>query len=278
MDDGSLPHYPAIPKPGEESVQDAGETEHGLFSLTGRVALITGATGALGRHFARVLHKAGAAVVLAARRPEAARAMEAELGERACAVALDVTEEASVASGLDAAAARFGPCDIVVNNAGIAVTRRLLDQTAADWDAVMGVNLRGAFLVGREAAKRLVAAGRPGSIVNVSSILGARVIQGVAPYEAAKAGLTHLTRAMAVELARHNIRVNTLAPGYVATEINAGYFASDAGKAMAARIPQRRLGQPADLTGPLLLLASEAGAHMTGSVLVVDGGHSVAPL
>jgi NAD(P)-dependent dehydrogenase (short-subunit alcohol dehydrogenase family) len=245
-----------------------------IFSLSGRVALVTGATGALGRHFARVLHEAGATVVLAARRRDAAEAVATELGERARAVAMDVADEASVAAGLDAA----GLCEIVVNNAGIAVTRRFLDQTAQDWDAVMGVNLRGAFLVGREAARRLAEAGRPGSIVNVSSILGARVIPGVASYEASKAGLTHLTRGMAVELARHGIRVNALAPGYIATEINAGYFAGEAGRAMVARIPQRRLGEPRDLTGPLLLLASEAGAHMTGSVLVVDGGHSVAPL
>lgn len=249
-----------------------------LFSLTGRVALVTGANGALGAHFACALHAAGAAVVLAARRPETVQAEADRLGGRAAAVAMDVTDADSIAAGFEAATRRLGLPDLVVNNAGIAVTKRLLDQTPEDWDAVAAVNLRGAFLVAREAARRLVAAERPGSIVNIGSILGDRVIPGVAAYAAAKAGLAHLTRAMAVELARHSVRVNALAPGYIATDINAAFFASDQGQAMVKRIPQRRLGTPEDLTGPLLLLASQAGAHMTGSVIVVDGGHSVAPL
>ncbi len=248
------------------------------FKLDGRVALITGASGVLGLHFARVLHAAGAKVVLAARRTAQITAAAEALGPRALAVTLDVTDPSSPGTALDAAQERFGPCDLIVNNAGIAVTRRVLEQTDADWDAVIGVNLRGAFVVAREAARRLVAADRGGSIINIASILGARVMPGVAPYAAAKAGLIHLTRAMALELARHRIRVNALAPGYIATEINAGFFATDAGRAVVARIPQRRLGRPEDLTGPLLLLASEAGAHMTGSVLTVDGGHSVSSL
>jgi NAD(P)-dependent dehydrogenase (short-subunit alcohol dehydrogenase family) len=140
------------------------------------------------------------------------------------------------------------------------------------------VNLRGCFLVATEAARCLVAAGRPGSIVNIASILGERIIPGVAGYTAAKAGLLQLTRQLAVELARHRIRVNALAPGYVETPINRDFFASEPGQAMVRRVPQRRLGQVTDLTGPLLLLASPAGAHMTGATLVVDGGHSVNPL
>lgn len=246
-----------------------------LFSLAGRVALVTGASGGLGRHFARVLHAAGASVALAARRPDAVAADAAALGPRAMAVALDVTDAGAVAAALDAVQARFGTCDLLVNNAGIAATKPFLDHTAEDWDRVMEVDLRGAFVTAQEVARRMVAAGAPGAIVNIASILGARVIPGVASYSAAKAGLLHLTRQMAVELARHRIRVNAIAPGYVATDINRDFFASEAGQAVIKRIPQRRLGTVEDLTGPLLLLASEAGAHMTGSVVTVDGGHSV---
>lgn len=249
----------------------------GLFSLAGRTALVTGASGGLGGHFARVLAAAGARVVLAARRPETVAAQATEIGGHA--VALDVADEASVLRGLDETARLAdGPADIVVNNAGIAATRPFLEHGTEDWDRVMAVNLRGAFITGREAARRLVEAKRPGSIINIASILGTRVTAQVAAYTAAKAGLVQLTRQMAVELARHRIRVNALAPGYVATSINAAYFATEAGQAMIRRVPQRRLGEPGDLTGPLLLLASDAGAHMTGSVVTVDGGHSIAGL
>jgi NAD(P)-dependent dehydrogenase (short-subunit alcohol dehydrogenase family) len=246
-----------------------------LFSLSGRTAFVTGASGALGAHFTRVLHAAGARVVLAARRVDALSALATELGEGALAVPLDVTDPASIAAAFDAAEAAFGPCDILINNAGIAVTKPALQQTAEDWDGVLDVNLRGCFLVAGEAARRLVAAKRPGSIVNIASIGGLRVLAGVAGYTAAKAGLVHLTKQLAVEWARHGIRVNALSPGYVETPINADFFASEAGQAVVKRVPQRRLGQPVDLTGPLLLLVSEAGAHMTGAALVVDGGHSV---
>lgn len=247
-----------------------------LFSLDGSVALVTGASGGLGAHFARVLHAAGARVVLAARRADAIAALAAELGPRAAAVPLDVTDAEAVARCFDAAEAAFGaPCDVVLNNAGIAVTRPILQQTAEDWDSVLDVNLRGCFLVATEAARRLVAAKRGGAIVNIASIGGLRILQGVAGYTASKAGLVQLTKQMAVELARHGIRVNALCPGYVETSINREFFASEAGQAVIRRVPQRRLGQPEDLTGPLLLLASPAGAHMTGAALVVDGGHSV---
>jgi NAD(P)-dependent dehydrogenase (short-subunit alcohol dehydrogenase family) len=246
-----------------------------LFSLAGRVALVTGASGGLGRHFGCVLHAAGASVALAARQADAVAADAAGLGDRAMTVALDVTDARSIAAALEAVEARFGTCDLLVNNAGIAATKPFLDHDAADWDRVMAVDLRGAFVTAQAAAQRMVAAGVPGAVVNIASILGARVIPGVASYSAAKAGLVHLTRQMAVELARHRIRVNAIAPGYVTTDINRAFFASEAGQALIRRIPQRRLGTVEDLTGPLLLLASDAGAHMTGSVVTVDGGHSV---
>ena len=235
----------------------------GMFSLQGRVALVTGASGVLGAHFARVLHGAGASVALAARREAATAALAAELGARAVSVPLDVTAPETIAPAFAAAEAAFGvACDILVNNAGIAVTKPALQQSAEDWDSVLDVNLRGCFLVAQEAARRLVAAKRP----------------GVVGYTAAKAGLLHMTRHLAVEWARHGIRVNAIAPGYIATDINRDYFASDSGQAMVKRIPQRRLGTAEDLTGPLLLLASDAGAHMTGAVVTVDGGHSINPL
>jgi NAD(P)-dependent dehydrogenase (short-subunit alcohol dehydrogenase family) len=251
-----------------------------LFSLPNSVALVTGASGALGAHFARVLHGAGARVVLAARRTDALAALAAELGERTAAVPLDVTEgAAAVSRAFDAAEAAFGaPCDVVVNNAGIAVTKPALQQTEEDWDGVLDVNLRGPFLVATEAARRLVAAKRPGSIVNIASVGGLRILSGVVGYTASKAGLVQLTKHLAVELARHGIRVNALCPGYIETPINTEFFASEAGQAVVRRVPQRRLGRPEDLTGPLLLLCSCAGAHMTGAALVVDGGHSVNPL
>jgi len=243
-----------------------------MFALDGRRALVTGANGLLGAHFARVLRGAGAQVVLAARRPETCAALAEELG--AITVALDVQDAAGIPDAFDAA----GPVHILVNNAGIAATRGFLEHAVEDFDRVLDVNLRGAFVVGQEAARRMAAAKTGGSIINIASVLGMRIIPGVAGYTAAKAGLIQLTRQMAVELARHAIRVNAIAPGYIASDINAEFFATEAGQAMVKRIPQRRLGTPEDLSGPLLLLASEAGRHMTGSVVTVDGGHSVNPL
>ena len=191
------------------------------FSLDGRVALVTGASSGLGRHFAQVLHDAGATVVLAARRTNRIEADAARLGERARALTMDVTDEASIAAGFEKLAADGVLCDVVVNNAGIAGSNLILQMDTDEWDSVVEVNLRGPFLVARDAARRLVAAKKPGSIVNIASILGLRVSPAVAPYMASKAGLIHLTRSMAWEFARYGIRVNALCPGYFSTEINA---------------------------------------------------------
>ncbi|MCS7268875.1 MAG: glucose 1-dehydrogenase [Geminicoccaceae bacterium] len=249
--------------------------------LSGKVALVTGASSGLGLHMARTLARAGAAVALAARRLERieaeARALRAE-GRRAVAVPLDVTDPRSVEEGLARARAALGTVTVLVNNAGIAHTDRALELPPATFRSVLATNLEGAFLVAQAAARAMIEAKVGGSIVNVASILGFRVAGRVAAYAASKAGLVRLTEALALEWARFGIRVNALAPGYIETDLNREFFASEAGKAMIARVPQRRLGRMEDLDGPLLLLASDASAYMTGTTIVVDGGHLVSSL
>jgi NAD(P)-dependent dehydrogenase (short-subunit alcohol dehydrogenase family) len=248
------------------------------LTLRGRTALVTGANGGLGSHFAHTLAKAGASVALAARRIDTLQPVGdaiKKLGARTESVALDVTDAASVYAAFDRAAAALGPITVVVNNAGIAITKPLLDHTEDDWRQVIGVNLDGAWRVAQAAARHMVQHGQGGSIVNVASILGLRVASQVPSYAASKAALVQLTKAMALELARHRIRVNALAPGYVETALNRDFFASTAGEALIKRVPQRRIGRPHELDGPLLLLASDAGSYMTGAILVVDGGHLV---
>lgn len=253
------------------------------IDLTGRTALVTGASSGLGRHFAGVLAKAGARVALAARRTDALAETKAAIeaaGGTALVVAMDVTDSGSVAAAVAQAWDGLGRIDILVNNAGVTATRPFLDMSEEEWDRVIDTNLTGCARVAREVARRMRddGDGKGGTIVNIASILGMRVAGHVSSYIAAKAGLLHLTKAMALELARHDIRVNALCPGYVETELNADFFTSDAGKALVKRIPQRRLGRLQDLDMPLLLLASDAGAYMTGSVLAVDGGHLVSSL
>ncbi|HEX6137348.1 MAG TPA: glucose 1-dehydrogenase [Casimicrobiaceae bacterium] len=251
------------------------------LTLAGRTALVTGANGGLGSHFAQTLARAGADVAITARRVESLvpvrRAIEA-LGRKVVMLALDVTDSASVAAAFDQASAALGPVTVVVNNAGVAITKPLLDHTEEDWREVIDVNLNGAWRVAQAAARHMVGHQRGGSIVNIASILGLRVTSQVPSYAASKAALIHLTRAMALELARHRIRVNALAPGYVETGINREFFASEAGQALVKRVPQRRIGRPEELDGALLLLASDAGSYTTGAVLAVDGGHLVGAL
>ena len=251
------------------------------FDLNGRTALVTGASSGLGRHFARTLAVHGAAVVLAARRTERLEALAGEIrdaGGVAYPIRMDVTDAHSVAVGLDAAEEALGVPDILVNNSGIARPATTLEVTEADWAGVVGTNLEGAWRVAQGTARRMVDAERPGTIVNVLSILAFGVARGLGSYAASKAGLLQLTRTMAMELARHRVRVNAIAPGYVLTEMNREFFASEAGVEMTKRIPQRRIGDPSELDGALLLLASDASSYMTGSTIVIDGGHLASSL
>lgn len=249
--------------------------------LRGKVALVTGASSGLGRHFAGVLARHGASVVLAARRREALEQVAKDLrgtGASVEFVGLDVRDPEGIPESIAAAARAFGSISILVNNSGVAVTKPVLEQSEEDWSSVVDTNLGGAFRVAQAVARQMVEAGRGGSIVNIASIVGLRAAGQLAPYAASKAGLVYLTRSMAVELARHGIRVNAIAPGYFETDMNSTFFATEAGHAMLKRVPLRRLGRLVELDAPLLFLASDASSFVTGSVVTVDGGHSVNPL
>jgi NAD(P)-dependent dehydrogenase (short-subunit alcohol dehydrogenase family) len=245
------------------------------FDLAGRAAIVTGAGGGLGRQFALTLARAGARVALAGRKiaPLTALAEEIEgFDGRAVPVALDVSRPESVKQAVAAAETELGPIAILVNNAGVTVSKPVLEQSEADWDLVLDTNLKGAWLMAQETARHMVRLGHGGSIVNIASVLGLRAEKQVIGYAASKAGLVHLTHTLALELARYRIRVNAICPGYFPSEMTEAYLSGPKGEGLINRIPQRRIGDHADLEGPLLLLASDAGAYMTGSVLVVDGG------
>jgi len=246
-----------------------------LFDVSKEVILVTGASQGLGRQFARVLSAHGAAVVLAARQTAKLKSLEQEIkakGGRAAAVQMDVTDIGSLAKALDAAEAAFGPVTVLINNAGIAIEKLAIDQTEADWDAVVGSNVKGAYFLATELARRMIARKQGGNIVNIASVLGTGVLKAVSPYAISKAGMIQGTKAMALELAGNGIRVNALAPGYIDTEMNHDFWATPPGERLVKRIPQRRVGAESDLDGAILLLASNASRYMTGSVVTVDGG------
>jgi NAD(P)-dependent dehydrogenase (short-subunit alcohol dehydrogenase family) len=249
--------------------------------LAGRVALVTGASRGIGRFLAEVLAREGARVALVARSERLLAESAAAIGQAggiALPVTMDVGAAASVAQAFETVAARLGVPTIVVNNAGITDTTEAIHQTNESFDRILDVNLRGPWLVSCEAARRLIAAGTGGTIVNVASILGLRQGGQVSAYATTKAGLIQMTRQLALEWARHGIRVNALAPGYVETDFNREFFASEKGAALVRRIPMRRLVRMEELAEPLMLLAGEGGAGMTGVVVPVDCGHLLSGL
>lgn len=247
------------------------------FDLSGKTALITGASSGIGAHFAHTLANAGARVVVTARRIERLEALVDQLqsqGHEALALPIDVTDADSVNRAFDLAEQQWGVVDILINNAGIADAVMFLNMTEGNWRSTLATNLDGVWRVAHRASLAMVKAGQGGSIINTASILGLRVGTALSHYAAAKAGVIQLTKSMALELARNNIRVNAIAPGYFHTEMNSDYFATQQGQDyIRNRVPMRRLGQMQELDGPLLLLASEAGSFITGTVLNVDGGH-----
>jgi NAD(P)-dependent dehydrogenase (short-subunit alcohol dehydrogenase family) len=248
------------------------------YDLTGRVAFVTGATSGLGRHFARILASAGAAVALCGRRADRLAAVKAEIetaGGKAAAIVLDVTDAAAIAPALDKAEAQLGGIDILINNAGLSVFGLSLELTASDFDRVIATNLRAPFLLATEVARRMIAAKREGRIINIASIGAFRVLPGVTPYCTSKAGLAMMTQCLAREWARKGINVNALCPGYVETELNDEWFASEKGKKQIDGFPRKRLAKESDLDGMLLLLCSDAARTITGSLLTVDDGQAL---
>jgi len=249
------------------------------FNIEGRVALVTGASSGLGRQFALTLARAGAKVALGARRMGRLTALAEEISEfdgRALPVELDVTNSGSVREAVEATETELGAISIVINNSGVAIVKPPLEFKEVDWDIVLDTNLKGAWLVAREAAAAMARHGHGGSIVNIASMLAHRVIGQNVAYAASKAGLVHMTHALAFDLARYGIRVNAISPGYIETEMNREFLASERGQGMLKRVPLRRYGKPEDLDGVLLLLASDASEFITGAVIAADGGHGVA--
>ncbi len=250
-----------------------------IFDLTGKVALVTGASSGLGVRFAEVLAENGAAVAVVARRADRLAALKSRIetsGGRAVAIEADVCDGVAMRRAFDAAEQAFGTVTILVNNAGVVQSGRAVELAEEDWRRVLATNLDAVFFWAQEAARRLLAAGKSGAIVNIASVLGITPDNGVVSYAAAKAGVIQVTKALAIELAFKGIRVNAIAPGWITTEMNHDYLASERGAAMKKKIPMGRFGETRDLDGPLLLLASDAGSYMTGAIIVADGGQVVA--
>ena len=244
-----------------------------LFDITGRVALVTGASSGLGAHFAQTLAENGARVVLVARRAGRLAALKQKIeaaGGQAAVAEADVLDRAAMVRAFDTAEKAFGTVTILVNNAGITHADRVHELPEETWRRVLGTNLDAVLYWAQEAARRMIAAKKQGAIVNIASILGYGVSKGVAAYAVAKAGVVQLTKALAIELSYRGVRVNAIAPGFVVTEINDDYLKSRPD--MTRHIPAGRFGETKDLDGALLLLTSQAGAFMAGATVVVDGG------
>lgn len=250
-----------------------------IFDLHGKVAMVTGASSGLGLRFAQCLAENGAAVALVARRVDRLKTLAAQVekaGGKAIPIEADVRDRAAMAQAFDAAEALLGPVTILVNNAGVAHSGRAVEMPEDEWRRVLSVNLDAVFFCAQEAARRMLAAGKAGAIVNIASVLGLGVGKGAVAYATAKAGVIQLTKAMALELAFKGIRVNAIAPGWFVTDLNREYLAGEAGVKLKREIPIGRFGEEGDLDGPLLLLASDAGRFVTGATIVADGGQIVA--
>jgi 3-oxoacyl-[acyl-carrier protein] reductase len=250
-----------------------------IFNLSGRVALVTGASSGLGVRFAEVLAGAGAAVALVARRTDRLAAVKARIeaaGGRAVAIGADVVDRTAMTRAFDQAEQAFGTVTILVNNAGVAHAHRAVDLPEEEWRRILGTNLDAVFFCAQEAARRMLAAGKHGAIVNIASVLGLGVSKGTAAYAVAKAGVIQLTKALGLELAFKGVRVNAIAPGWIVTDLNRDYLLSEQGAAIKREIPVGRFGEERDLDGALLLLVSDAGRFIAGTTIVVDGGQLVA--
>lgn len=252
-------------------------------NFEGKIAMVTGASSGLGARFAKVLAQAGAQVVLASRRIERLKELRAEIeaeGGAAYVVQLDVTDYGSIKSAVAHAETEAGPIDILVNNSGVSTTQRLIDVTPDDYAFVFDTNQRGAFFVAQEVAKRMIARakGDPRKqhrIINIASVAGLRVMPQIGIYCISKAAVVHMTKSMAVEWGRYNINVNAICPGYITTEINVEHFETEQGRKLLNMLPRKRLGQPEDLDGLLLLLAAEESRFLNGAIVAADDGMSV---
>jgi NAD(P)-dependent dehydrogenase (short-subunit alcohol dehydrogenase family) len=247
--------------------------------LNGQTALVTGASSGLGRQFALTLASAGARVAVAARRIDRLEGLAGDIrakGGKAVAVAMDVTEQSSIAPALDAAEAELGPIDILVNNSGVSVQRRIVDVTPEDFAYVMNTNVFGAFFVAQAVARRMIERRTAGRIVNVASVVAHKVVRELSVYGMSKAAIVQMTKSQALEWARHNINVNAICPGYIRTEMNADYWDTERGKKFVDGFPRRRVGKPEDLDGLLLLLCSGQSGFMTGASIAIDDGLSLA--
>tara|TARA_B100000965_G_scaffold41457_1_gene30487 strand:- start:406 stop:1164 length:759 start_codon:yes stop_codon:yes gene_type:complete len=249
-----------------------------IFDLTGKTAIITGASSGLGKHFAKTLASAGANLVICARRVKNLEQLKQEINSEVLVLPMDVTSEDSVLNFFSEVKNSIGSADILINNAGTSDPKKFKDLDEESWKYVLETNLNGAYRVAKNFTDALLEDKKSGSIVNIASILGLRVGINLTSYATAKAGLVQLTKSMALELARSNIRVNAIAPGYILTEINDDFFATEEGQSYIKNIPMNRLGLESDLDGILLLLSSEASSFMTGSIIPVDGGHLINPL
>jgi len=253
------------------------------LDLSGRVALVTGASGGLGAQFAKTLSRAGAAVVLASRRMDKLKDLRAFIeaeGGAAHVVELDVTDHASIKSAVAHAETEVGPIDILINNSGVSTTQRLQDVAEDDYDFIFNTNVKGAFFVAQEVGKRMLARARgtaPGGfagarIINIASMAGLRVLPQIGVYCMSKAAVVQMTKAMALEWGKSGINVNAICPGYIDTEINHHHWETEQGKKLVQMLPRKRIGKPEDLDALLVMLASPQSHFVNGAVIAADDG------